>query len=275
MRTLGSARLTIAASVPFAINQWSKKTARRSDTVDDGKQLPFLLHDQRKDAVINTPLTANWMVLKCLKLKNHVLETWMLENMSDIESNLSIAMHLHVHNGEIMDETRLLHWQAHMLDEWRLMVSNFAMLARMTYRRHQWLESNSFQLHCSSMPLTNVGIVLPDQHDEGCTTVLMMLQRCSHWLRCVLGSQMQLCAYYRCEHTCAQFQLGDHACTCTMIDVTHFKLVSDIRWHYVTYSCKSWLLIEGYVMLVRCFGWAISDAGTSATCDTSGRQERW
>ena len=108
MRTLGSARLTIAASVPFAINQWSKKTARRSDTVDDGKQLPFLLHDQRKDAVINTPLTANWMALKCLKLKNHVLETWMLEHMSDIESNLSIAMHLHVHNGEIMDETRLL-----------------------------------------------------------------------------------------------------------------------------------------------------------------------
>jgi hypothetical protein len=56
------------------------------------------------------------MVLKCLKLKNHVLETWMLEHMSDIENNLSIAMHLHVHNGEIMDETRLLHLQAHMLD---------------------------------------------------------------------------------------------------------------------------------------------------------------
>ena len=233
MRTLGFARLTIAASVPFAINQWSKKTARRSD-IDDGKQLPFLLHDQRKDAVINTPLTANWMVLKCLKLKNHVLETWMLENMTDIESNLSIAMHLHVHNGEIMDETRLLHWQAHMLDEWRLMVSNFAMLA-----------------HISASPMTGIQLVsikyitvpcrwqmlvfLLDKNDEGCITVLMRLQRYSHWLRCVLGSQMQLCAYYRCEHTCAQFQLGDHVCTCTMIDVTHFKLVSYIRWYYVIY----------------------------------------
>ena len=141
----------------FAINQWSKKTARRSDTVDDGKQLPYLLHDQRKDAVINTPLTANWMILKCIKLKNHVLETWMLESMSNIGSNLSIAMHLHVHNGEIMDETRLLLTGPHA----RWMTSDGVKLCDAGTHigvTNDWNPISVNQVHYCSMPLTNVGI---------------------------------------------------------------------------------------------------------------------
>ena len=54
---------------------------------DDGKQLAFLLHDQRRDAVINTPLMnskLNGFEIN-LNLRNHVLETWMRETMSDLE----------------------------------------------------------------------------------------------------------------------------------------------------------------------------------------------
>ena len=53
-----------------------------------------------------------------LNLRNHVLETWMRETMSDLEKQ---SQHCNAPPRaqwqEIVDETRLLHCQAHMLDE--------------------------------------------------------------------------------------------------------------------------------------------------------------
>ena len=139
------------------------------------------------------------MVLKCLKLKNHVLETWMLENMSNIGSNLSIAMHLHVHNGEIMDETRLLLTGPHA----RWMTSDGVKLCDAGTHIGVTNDWNPISVKYIAVPCRwQMLVFLPDKNGQGCITVLMRLQRYSHWLRCVLGSQMQLCAYYRCKHTC-------------------------------------------------------------------------
>ena len=60
MRTLGRARLTITASASCMSNFQSINDPRKQNKIryrhDYGKQLAFLLHDQRRDAAINTPL---------------------------------------------------------------------------------------------------------------------------------------------------------------------------------------------------------------------------
>ena len=104
----------------------------------------------------------NWMVLKSISIWG--ITSWKLgcvKPWAILKSNLSIAMHLRVHNGKRL-------WTRHacciakpicsMNDVWVL--SNFAMTVGtheiLPVLLFQWLESNWFQLQFYSTMLANV-----------------------------------------------------------------------------------------------------------------------
>ena len=75
-------------------------------------------------------------------------------------------------------------------------------LARINYLCHFLNGWNPIGFNCIAVPCRwPMLVLLPDNNDEGFTTVLMILQRCSHWLMCVLGSQVQLCMSIHGKYT--------------------------------------------------------------------------
>ena len=91
------------------IQENEKKTRHRHD---DGKQHAFLLHAQRRDAATNTPLMSSKLrgIGINLNLRNHILETWMRETMSELETYFQHCNAPPRAQWQgIVDETRLLH----------------------------------------------------------------------------------------------------------------------------------------------------------------------
>ena len=156
----------------------------------------------------------------------------------------------------------------HLLDAWRLNAVKFCDGWHMsnTVTLFQLLEPNSFQLQCC---------LLPDDNVDDCTTVLLMVQRCSHWLICVLGSRRQWwCICYCLLHVHKPSRRWPHIMHMHR-DRCHTRQACTLS--LAVYAVIIWN-IDYWVMRVFadtiCF-WHASDARGNTVCDNGQGYLAW